>query len=278
MGTGRLYIVATPIGNMEDMTLRSIRLLKEVGLIAAEDTRHSRNLMRHYGISTPLTSYHEHNEKTRGPELIRKLETGVDVALITDAGTPGISDPGYRLVRLASVHSIPVVPVPGPSALTALLSVAGLPTDTFTFLGFVPTATGRRRDFFLALKGTSGTYVVYETARRIRKTIEVIKEVLGDVELALGRELTKLHEEVIRGAASEVLDRLGGAEVRGEITLIIRTSAREVEPDILKEEIERLLRSGHRLKEVARALAGEYGLPKAEVYKEALAIKERLGL
>ncbi len=276
MSTGTLYIVATPIGNMEDITLRALKVLKEAGLIAAEDTRHTRKLLARYSISTPLTSYFEHNERAKAPGLIGKLKKGVDVALVSDAGTPGISDPGYRLTRLAIENSIPVVSIPGPSALTSVLSVSGLPLDRFTFMGFVPATRARKKGFFLELKGIESTFVMYDTARRIKDTLECLEEVLGDCSVVLAREMTKLHEEVIRGSVGAVARELSERRLKGELTLVVRTpkTARR-EGGELAAEIEELLKAGLRLKDVAKALSREFGLPRSEVYKEALKLRNR---
>ncbi len=273
MPRGRLFVVATPIGNMEDITLRAIKVLKGADVVAAEDTRVARKLLGHYGISRPVESYFEHNEREKAPLLVGQMMEGAKVALISDAGTPGISDPGYRLVRLAADNSIPVEPVPGPSALAAALSVSGLPTDRFTFLGFAPSAEGRRKSFFLSLRGEAHTYVMYESPKRIMKTLECAIEMLGDVEACLVREMTKRFEEVLRGALGSIIAALKDREVKGEITLILRTEKPVVAKAGLEAEIERLLASGLALKEIAKAVALERGIPKSEAYKEALKAK-----
>jgi len=274
--TGTLYVVSTPIGNLEDITLRAIRVLKEVELVAAEDTRSARKLFSRYDITTPVTSYFEHNEEEKAAKLVTRLLGGGDVALISEAGTPGVSDPGYRLIRLALENSIPVVPVPGPSALIAALSVAGLPLDEFTFKGFVPSGRRAREKFFLDLLGTEHTFIVFETARRIRETIEVIIEVLGDLEMVVAREVTKLYEEFIRGMASEVARGLSGRTLKGELTVLFRTGKKAPEAKDLAKEIEDLLATGLQLKEVVKAMAREFSVPRSEVYKVALKVKERL--
>ncbi len=276
MGTGTLYIVATPIGNMEDITLRALKVLKEAGLIAAEDTRHTRKLLARYSISTPLTSYFEHNERAKAPALVRKLEKGVSVALVADAGTPGISDPGYRLTKLALENSIPVVSIPGPSAITSALSVSGLPLDRFTFMGFVPPGRARKRALFLELKGVESTFVMYDTALRVKDTLKCMEEVLGDCRVVLAREMTKLHEEVIRGSVGAVARELGERRLKGEVTLVVRTRKTERREGELAAELEGLLKAGLRLKDVVKALSREFGLPRSEVYKEALRLKAAL--
>ena len=275
---GTLFVVSTPIGNMEDMTFRAVRVLREVHLVAAEDTRSARKLFSRYGISTPLTSYFEGNEKEKAPGLVEKLKEGRDIALISEAGTPGISDPGYRLIRLAIENSIPVVPVPGPSALITALSVSGLPLDEFTFRGFVPTGKNRKREFFLEMLSTEHTFVMYESARRLDETLEIITEVLGDVYVVVAREMTKLHEEVLRGRALEIRRISGERPLRGELAIILRTELKAPTATDLAAGIAELLKSGLKLKEVVRALSREFGLPRGAVYKEALRIKEELGL
>jgi 16S rRNA (cytidine1402-2'-O)-methyltransferase len=271
-----LYVVATPIGNMEDITLRALRVLKEVDLIAAEDTRRTRKLLSHYGISTPLTSYFEHNERTKGPLIVKKLKQDKNVALVTEAGTPGISDPGYRLVRLAVSESIHVVAIPGPSALTAVLSVAGLPTDEFTFKGFVPAGAGRRTRFLLSLKGADTTFVLYEASRRLKNTLGEIKNILGDVFMVIAREMTKLHEEVIRGRVRDIIDQIKDRELKGEITIVLRAPKVEAGLERLVEEIGKLLGGGVSVKDAAAIVSKELGIPKATAYREALKLKGKL--
>ncbi len=270
---GKLYVVATPIGNMEDMTMRAVRVLKEVSLIAAEDTRRTGKLAAHYGIRTPLTSYFEHNEKEKTPKIIERLRNGEDVALVSDAGTPGISDPGYRLVRAAVESSITVVTVPGPSAIIAALSISGLPIDEFTFKGFLPTGRNKLKSFLLGLKGGAHTYVVYESPRRVAASLAAIEEVLGDIEVIIAREMTKLHEEVIRGRAGGLSRTLHGVELKGEVALVLRTEAPPENKTTPEEELEGLLRSGFALKDAVKAVAKGFGLPRSEVYRKALAIK-----
>jgi 16S rRNA (cytidine1402-2'-O)-methyltransferase len=223
---GTLYIVSTPIGNREDITLRALRILKEVDLIAAEDTRHTGLLLRHFGIQTPLTSYFEGNESRKKEFILSKLTQGERVALVSDAGTPGISDPGFRLIQTAIEHQIPIVPIPGASAVIAALSVSGLPTDAFVFRGFLPHKTKKRRDLLEELSAARETLIFYESPHRISETLKDIYEVLGDRKIVLTRELTKIYEEVLRGKVSEIQLQIGERKLKGEITLVISGKTR----------------------------------------------------
>ena len=273
---GVLYIVATPIGNLEDITLRALRVLKEVDLVAAEDTRHTRKLFAHYGIDRPLTSYHEHNEKTKAHALVARLERGENVALVSDAGTPTLSDPGYRLVQEAIKAGVNVVPVPGPSALTAVLSVSGLPTDRFVFEGFFPAKKGERRNKISTLRGEKRTLVFYEAPHRLQESLGDLLELLGDREVVLGREITKIYEQFIRGRLSKVRPETARQEPRGEITLVVRGSEEGSAPkeDILRAEIRGLKRKGMRVKEIAELLGEKFSCSKREVYRLVLEMKE----
>jgi len=225
---GTLYIVSTPIGNLEDMTMRAVRVLKEVSLIAAEDTRRTGLLLKHFDIQTPLTSFFEGNEQKKGDFILSKLTGGDSIALVSDAGTPGISDPGFRLIQKAIEEEIPVVPIPGPSAVIAALSVAGLPTDAFLFRGFLPHKSKKRRDLLQELEGLRETLVFYESPYRISGTLQDILDILGDREVVLARELTKIYEEILRGKVSEIQRQITGRKLKGEITLVIQGRMRRL--------------------------------------------------
>jgi 16S rRNA (cytidine1402-2'-O)-methyltransferase len=224
MSSGTLYVVATPIGNLEDITARALRVLKEVDVVACEDTRRTRALLTHFDIHTPTVSYYEHNKLTRGPQLLRQLADGRSIALVSDAGTPGISDPGVLLVREARAAGIPVVPVPGPSAVAAALSAAGLAADRFVFDGFLPVKPGRRANRLKALRDLEMTIVVYESPHRIIATLEAIAAVFGGRPIVVARELTKQFEEIITAPAAEHLERVRARAVRGEFTVVIPAS------------------------------------------------------
>jgi len=224
---GTLYVVSTPIGNREDITLRALRILKEVDLIAAEDTRHTGLLLRHFGIQTPLTSYFEGNELRKKEFILSKLKEGNRIALVSDAGTPGISDPGFRLIQTLIENQIPVVPVPGPSAVIAALSVSGLPTDAFLFKGFLPHKSKKRKDLLKQLEEVRETLILYESPHRLSETLKDIFETLGDRQMVLTRELTKVFEEVLRGKVSEIRNQIGERKLRGEMTLVISGKARK---------------------------------------------------
>ena len=219
---GTLYLIATPIGNLEDITHRAVRLLGEVELIACEDTRHTKKLLNHYGINTTTISYHEHNERERSRELIERLKSGADVAVVSDAGTPGISDPGFRLARIAIDSGVQVVPVPGASALISALVASGLPTDEFFFCGFLPARSGARRTRLSELRSLPATLIFYEGPHRIAATLKDALEILGERQAVVARELTKMHEEIARGSLSELTARFSSPEsARGEMVLMI---------------------------------------------------------
>src|SRR5437868_2947434 len=270
-----LYLVATPIGNLEDITLRALRTLKEVDLIACEDTRQTQKLLNHYGISKPTISYHDHNEMTRAPELVMKLEQGESIALVTDAGMPGISDPGYRLISLAIRHHIPVVPIPGPAAFLAALVASGLPTDSFRFSGFLPAKKGQRRELLESIRNSPRTQVFYEAPHRIREALDDVVEVLGpDRPVVIAREVTKLHEEFLRGHAGDVRELLEGrGDVKGEITLLIGKAGESARPvpqrTGVRERLNQVM-SKEQLDEKAalKRVAKEMGMSRSEAYRE----------
>jgi 16S rRNA (cytidine1402-2'-O)-methyltransferase len=216
-----LYIVATPIGNLEDITLRALRILKSVDLIAAEDTRKTRILLNHFKIQTPLTSCFEHNEQRKAPLLVHKLKAGQNIALVSESGTPTISDPGYRLIHLALKESVPVVPVPGPCAAIAALSISGLAVHRFAFEGFLPPKTGKRKNFLKKIKEDPRTLIFYESPHRILAMINDVIEIFGDRKAVLTRELTKIHEETFKGTLSEILTKLEAGTIKGEITIAV---------------------------------------------------------
>ena len=225
---GTLYIVSTPIGNMEDITLRALRILKEVDLIAAEDTRRTGLLLKHFGIQAPLTSYFEGNELKKRDFILAKLKEGKKVALVSDAGTPGISDPGFRLIQLAIENQLSIVPIPGSSAVITALSVSGLPTDAFLFKGFLPHKSKKKRDLLKELENMRETIIFYESPHRVSDTLKDILEILGDREIVLTRELTKVYEEIIRGKVSEILKQVGDRTLKGEITLVVSGKTRKL--------------------------------------------------
>ena len=272
--TGRLFLIGTPIGNLEDITLRALRVLSEVDLIACEDTRHTRKLLTHYQIQKPTISYHEHNELTRAPELILRLEEGAHIGLVSDAGTPLISDPGYRLVTLAIRHRIPVIPVPGPSALAAALITSGLPADQFSFHGFLPAKKSSREKVLATLQAVANTIILYESPRRLVGVLQDAQRILGDRRIALARELTKVHEEILRGRISEVLKQIEGRNIIGEITLLIAPPAGEFAQPVtselpLAEQIAQVMRAKDvREREAVKIVARARGLPRSEAYRQ----------
>lgn len=262
--------MATPIGNLADFSHRAVETLKQVAAIASEDTRQTRKLLDHYGIATSLISYHEHNEAARTPELIARLRAGESLALVSDAGTPLISDPGYRLVRAAVEASVAIVPIPGPCAAIAALSASGLPTDAFRFGGFLPRKSGERRRLLETLNAEPGlTLVFYESPHRVLESLEDIQEVLADPPVVLAREVTKLHEEFLRGRASEIRSNLASrTQILGEFTLMIgkREPPRLAEGD-LAAEVESLIERGASRMDAIKEVARRAGVPKRELYK-----------
>ncbi len=277
--TGRLYVVATPIGNLEDITLRAIRVLKEVSLIAAEDTRRTKKLLNAYGIQTPVVSLYDHVEKKRSDILIARMKEGKDVAYVSDAGTPGISDPGYVLVNRSLARGIQVVPVPGASAAIATLSVAGLPMNSFVFIGFQPVKTAKRRLLLESLRNEKRTMVFYESPRRIMGLLKDLRDVLGNRTAVFARELTKVFEEIRRGSLDEIIDGLEGRELKGEVTLVVaggETGDNAAGGEKIRTLFEELNMGGEHLsaKELVREIASATGLPKKEVYREVLKLLE----
>lgn len=275
MSPGTLFLVATPIGNLEDITLRALHTLREVDLIAAEDTRHTRKLLTAHGIHAPLVSYHDHNAKIRGPKLVQTLLGGKSVALVTDAGTPSVADPGFDLVRLAITREIPVTVIPGPSAVTSALIASGLPVYPFLFLGFPPSQPTARRAFCARYARARETLVLFESPRRLGACLRDIRRIWGNRQAAVARELTKIHEELFRGTLDQAVERWPGA-TRGEITLVVAGAPEEERnaDDSLLEQVRRGLESDPRpLKEIAAEIADQRGLGKRLVYQLALKIK-----
>ena len=264
-----LYLVATPIGNLEDITVRALRILKdEVDRIACEDTRHSRKLLDHYNIDKPLISYHDHNERERGEELLDRLRNGERIALISDAGTPLISDPGYRLAAAAAEEGIPVIPIPGPSALLTALCASGLPTDAFIFGGFLPPKQGQRRKTLESWAESPATLVFYEAPHRILDALDDVDFTLGDRPVVLARELTKMHEEFLRGTAKTVKEQLKTANTRGEMVLLIGRGEATVKDDRpLPEAVAEAIANGMERMKAIKHIARQRGLSKREVYQ-----------
>jgi 16S rRNA (cytidine1402-2'-O)-methyltransferase len=270
---GTLYIVATPIGNLEDITFRAVRILKEVDIIAAEDTRHSRKLLTSLGISKPLTSYFDHNKTIKGAYILEKLGSGLSVALISDAGTPCISDPGYQLVRDAVAANIHIVPIPGPSAFVTALTASGLQTDSFVFEGFLPNRQGKRRAKLLTLKDEHRLLVFHESPKRLAATLVDMLEVFGNRKVVIAREITKIYEEFIRGALSEIVMQFKERQIKGEVVILIAPaqtmdSASEISiSDLL---VKYIVREKCSLKDTVRKIVEDTGIPRSVVYREAL--------
>lgn len=269
MPNGTLYVVATPIGNLEDITLRALRILREVDVIACEDTRQTRKLLDHFGITSGTLSYHDHNEASRTQDLIQRLESGSNVALVSDAGTPLLSDPGYRLVHAAVAANLSVVPIPGASAALSALAAAGLATDEFRFCGFLPPKSGQRRKALEALSDEPCTLVFYEAPHRILETLEDIEAVYGPREVVVARELTKLHEEFLRGSAQEIHDQLAARPaVKGEITLLIGKGEPVADTTPIPEAVAALEAQGVPRMDAIKQVAKSRGLSKRDVYRE----------
>ncbi len=277
---GTLYVVSTPIGNLEDITLRALKVLKGVDIIAAENVAHTRKLCEHYGIKTKLVSYNQHNQNLKAPELIKRLKSGTNIAIVTDAGTPGISDPGAYLINRANSEGIIVTPIPGPSAVIAALSVSGMPTEKFVFLGFLPNRSGKRKRYLKGLISEKCTMVFFEAPHRVKDTLADLKDVLGDRQMVLVREMTKVFEETKRGPVSVILAGLTRNRPRGEYTLVLAGS-KEEESTALRQgvlnRIEKLLQEKRlSTKDIADLVARDEGLGYRQIYKECLARKNAL--
>ena len=269
---GALYIVSTPIGNLEDITLRALRVLKEVDFIAAEDTRHSLKLLSHYGISKPLISYWREREKIKSVEILEKLHSGRSVALISDAGTPGISDPGAVLIKKAIEEKIQVISIPGPAALIAALSLSGLSTNEFTFIGFLPSKKIRRQKVLKDLSLEPRTLIFYEAPHRVIETLEDMEKIFTERKAALAKEITKIHEAVLRGSISEILSKLEKTTIAGEYIIVLEGKTAEnklITRDVLLE-ISSLMKKGFSRKEAVKKIAEAYGLSKKELYDKSL--------
>uniref|UniRef100_A0A7C4AJD3 Ribosomal RNA small subunit methyltransferase I n=1 Tax=Thermodesulfovibrio aggregans TaxID=86166 RepID=A0A7C4AJD3_9BACT len=279
MAKGRLYIVSTPIGNLDDITFRAIETLKKVDYIACEDTEHSLKLLNHYGIKKPLISYWSQKEKVRAEELIQKIKAGHSVAVITDAGTPGISDPGAIVIKKAIQENIDIIPVPGPSALIAALSVSGLPSDEFTFVGFLPVKQSQRKRKLLELSSEKRTIIFYEAPHRILQTLYDMLEVVGDRYITVARELTKIYEEVLRGKLSEVIEKLEQSKIAGEYVIVVEGASET--PKVLDEalqEVRELMRKGKGRKEAVKIVSELYNLSKKELYEKSLKMENENSL
>jgi 16S rRNA (cytidine1402-2'-O)-methyltransferase len=268
---GKLLVVGTPLGNLSDFSQRAIEALKSADLILCEDTRHTRKLLIHFGIDRPTESHHEHNEDETAPGLVERLERGDILALVSDAGMPVISDPGYRIVRLARERSIAVEPIPGPVAAILALAASGIPPLPFTFLGFTPHRKTERADFLRRAAEIGHTVVFYESPERVVASLEDASEIFGDAEVAVARELTKVHEEIVSGTLSKVLENFRSRDsVKGEITIVLGAAvkrAREVDPHEISKEFDRLRKSGMQRNDAVKTVAEKFGLRKNEVYK-----------
>lgn len=268
---GILYIVSTPIGNLEDITLRALRILKEVDLIAAEDTRHSSKLLNHYGIKKPLISYWSEKEKVRSEEIIKRLQSGQSVALISDAGTPGISDPGEVVIRRALDEGFDVIPVPGPSALIAALSVSGLPMREFTFVGFLPSKKTQRRKTIEELSLEKRTLVFYEAPHRVIETLKDMYDIFGNRNIAVFKEITKLHEEVFRGTLEKVISEIEESTIAGEFVIVTEGKGEKgVSLEDALKEVTSLMKKGKGRKEAVSIVSKAYGLSKKELYDRSI--------
>lgn len=276
---GILYICGTPIGNLQDITIRVLNILKEVKLIAAEDTRHTKKLLIHYQINTKVTSYHEYNKFKKAPYLVEILKNGQDIALVSDAGMPGISDPGYVLINLALNNNIKIIPIPGVSALITALVVSGLPTDKFVFEGFLPRKIKERKRYFKSIKNEERTIIFYETPHRLKRALKDMLEILGDRKIVIARELTKKYEEIIRGKLNLVLSEMNTKEIKGEITLVVQGGIKEKGNDtidflkdecIMEKYLKKLKNQGYSNKDIIKITQEKLNIPKNLIYKKLL--------
>jgi 16S rRNA (cytidine1402-2'-O)-methyltransferase len=271
---GKLLIVGTPIGNLSDLSPRAIEALRSADFILCEDTRHTRKLLTHFGIDRPMRSFHEHNEDAKAESVIGKIEEGATVAMVSDAGMPVISDPGYRLVRLVGERNLPIEPIPGPFAAVLALVASGIAPLPFTFLGFTPHRRGERLDFYRRLAQLGHTAIIYESPERLVESLEDAREILGDIEAAVAREMTKVHEEFLRGPISQILETLRSrGAVRGEVTVVFSAAAPknvEVSREEIAAELQRLRDTGMRRNDAVKVIAEKYGMRKNEVYRMLL--------
>ncbi len=279
---GILYICGTPIGNLEDITLRALKILKKVKLIAAEDTRHTKKLLNHLQINTKVSSYYEYNKFKKAPHLVEILKNGQDIALVSDAGMPGISDPGYVLVNLALKNNIKIIPVPGVSALITALVVSGLPTDKFVFEGFLPRKIKERKRYFKSIENEGRTIIFYETPHRLKRALKDMLEIWGERKIVIARELTKMYEEVIRGKLSQVLTEISTKEMKGEITLIVQGGIKKKGNDtidflikecIIEKYLNKLKNQGYSNKDIIKIAQEKLNIPKNLIYKKLLEMK-----
>lgn len=280
---GILYICGTPIGNLEDITLRALKILKKVKLIAAEDTRHTKKLLNHYQINTKVTSYYEYNKFKKAPYLLEILKNGQDIALVSDAGMPGISDPGYILINLTLKNNIKIIPVPGVSALITALVVSGLPTDKFVFEGFLPRKIKERKRYYKSIENEERTIIFYETPHRLKKALKDMLDVWGERKIVIARELTKMYEEIIRGNLSQVITEINTKEIKGEITLVVQGGIKKKENDIIdflkdecimQEYLKKLKKQGYSNKDIIKITQEKLNIPKNLIYKKLLEMKD----
>lgn len=279
---GILYICGTPIGNLEDITLRVLKILKEVKLIAAEDTRHTKKLLNHYQINTKVTSYYEYNKIKKATYLVEMLKNSQDIALVSDAGMPGISDPGYVLVNLALKNNIKLIPIPGVSALITALVVSGLPTDKFVFEGFIPRKIKERKRYFKSIENEERTIIFYEAPHRLKRALKDMLEIWGDRKIVIARELTKMYEEIIRGKLSRVLSEINAKDIKGEITLVVQGGIKKKGNDIIdflkdkcimEEYLKKLKNQGYSNKDIIKIAQEKLDVPKNMIYKKLLEMK-----